>query len=80
MHEANRLKWSFAGLLEGTPVTVMVEGTAPGIHRLPYMKTDESGTLPVVNASAARAILEVGDEREETTRGAVVEFGGGTRD
>jgi len=80
VHEANRLKWSFAGLLEGTPVTVTVEGTAPGIHRLPYMKTDESGTLPVANASAARAILEVGHEREETTRGAVVEFGGGTRD
>jgi hypothetical protein len=80
VHEANRLKWSFAGLLEGTPVTVTVEGTAPGIHRLPYMKTDESGTLPVANASAARAILEVGDEREETERGAVVEFGGGTRD
>jgi hypothetical protein len=80
VQEANHLKWSFAGLLEGAQVCVTVEGTAPGIHRLPYMKTDESGTFPVANASAARAILKVSDEREETEHGAVVEFGGGTRD
>ena len=80
VQEEDRLKWSFAGLLDGTPVTVTVEGAAPGIHRLPYMKTDESGTFPVTNASGASAILKVGDEREETARGAVVEFGGGTRD
>jgi hypothetical protein len=80
VHEKNRLKWSFAGLLDGTPVTVTVEGAAPGIHRLPYMKTDESGTFAVTNASGASAILKVGDEREETARGAVVEFGGGTKD
>ena len=80
VQEKDRLKWSFAGLLDGTPVTVTVEGAAPGIHRLPYMKTDESGTFPVTNASGASAILKVGDEREETARGAVVEFGGGTKD
>jgi hypothetical protein len=79
-YEKNGLKWSFAGLLDGTPVSVTVEGAAPGIHRLPYMKTDESGTFPVTNASGASAILKVGDEREETAHGAVVEFGGGTKD
>ncbi len=80
VHEKGRLQWSFAGLLDGTPVTLTVEGAAPRIHRLPYMKTDESGTFPVTNASGASAILKVGDEREETARGAVVEFGGGTKD
>lgn len=80
VQEKDRLMWSFAGFLDGTPVTVTVEGAAPGIHRLPYMKTDESGTFPVTNASGASAILKVGDEREETARGAVVEFGGGTKD
>jgi len=80
VQEAIRLKWSFAGLLEQARVTVTVEGRAPGIHHLPYMKTDESGTFPVVNASGARAVLQVGDEREEVEHGAVVEFGGGTRD
>jgi hypothetical protein len=62
------------------PVNVTVEGTAPGIHCLPYVKTDESGTFPVANASAAGATLKVGDEREGTAHGAVVEFGGGTKD
>ncbi len=80
VQEADRLQWTFAGLLEETPVTVTVEGTAPGIHRLPYMKTDESGAFPVANASTANATLKVGDEREETVRGAVVEFGGATKD
>lgn len=80
VQEAIRLKWNFAGMLEQAPVTVTVEGTAPGIHHLPYMKTDESGTFPVANASGARAVLQVGDEREEVAHGAVVEFGGGTRD
>jgi hypothetical protein len=80
VQQANHLKWSFAGLLEGAPVSVTVEDAAPGIHRLPYMKTDESGAFPVANASSAGAILQVGDQREETARGAVVEFGGGTRD
>jgi len=80
LQEANRLKWSFAGVLGGAPVSVTVEGTAPGIHRLPYMKTDESGTFSVANASRAGALLMIGDEREETSSGAVVEFGGGTKE
>ena len=80
VREANRLKWSFAGVLGGTPVTVTVESSAPGIHRLPYMKTDESGTFPVANASAARATMRIGDKRVETSSGAVVEFGGGAKE
>ena len=44
------------------------------------LQEDESGTFPVANASTARAILKVSDEREKTEHGAVVEFGGRTRD
>ncbi len=79
LHEANRLRWSFAGVLEDTPVTIAVEGNSPGIHRLPYMKTDGAGTFLVANASAARATLDIGEERMETQSGAVVEFGGGAK-
>jgi hypothetical protein len=77
LQEANRLKWAFTGLLYGMPVSVTVEGTAPGIHRLPYTKTEGSGTFPVANASVARAIMKIGEESMETSCGAVVEFGGG---
>ncbi len=80
LRDAKRLKWSFAGVLEGTPVAVTVEGSAPGIHCLPYMKTDGSGTFPVSNASAARAQLSIGDEYLETASGAVVEFGGASKE
>jgi hypothetical protein len=79
IQEPGRMKWTFAGVLEGLPVTVTVEGAAPGIHRLPYTKTDGSGTFPVANASMARATLSIGEERLETSSGAVVEFGGKTR-
>ncbi|MGB7465394.1 MAG: hypothetical protein WBW14_21040, partial [Candidatus Acidiferrum sp.] len=44
------------------------------------LQEDESGTFPVANASTVRAILKVSDEREKTEHGAVVEFGGRTRD
>ena len=78
--EPNRLKWSFTGVLGGIPVIVTVEGNSPGIHRLPYMKTDESGTFPVANASLAGATMTVAGERVETRCGAVVEFGGETKE
>lgn len=76
LHEVIRLKWTFVGMTESKPVSVTVEGTSSGIHRLPYNKTDGSGTFPVANASMARAILKIGEETMETPSGAVVEFGG----
>jgi hypothetical protein len=62
------------------PVEVTVEGTTPGIHRLPYTKTAGSGSFPVANESAVRATLKIGEESMETSSGAVVEFGGETRE
>jgi hypothetical protein len=79
LQDANHLKWTFAGMWGEAPVTVTVEGPAPGIHRLPYARTDGSGSFPVANASAARATLKIGEESMETSSGAVVEFGGETK-
>ncbi len=79
--EGGHLKWAISGSAEGgVHVEATLEGNAPGIHRLPYAKTDGSGTFPVANASLARATLKV--ERTgkveilETDGGAVLEMGG----
>jgi hypothetical protein len=72
------LQWSFSGQLDdGSPIEAFIEGVAPGIHELPYTKTDGSGTFPVCNASLARAIVKLGRrETLETETGAVLEMGG----
>jgi hypothetical protein len=79
-HESHRLQWKFTALdAEGSPVEASIESVAPGIHVLPYLKTDCSGTFPVSNASLANARLRFGrNKREvlETIGGAVLEFGG----
>jgi len=73
-----RLLWTFSGQLDdGSPIEASVEGIAPGIHELPYTKTDGSGTFPVSNASLAHAIVKLGPgETLETEAGAVLEMGG----
>jgi len=72
------LHWNFSGQLDdGSPIEVSIEGVAPEVHELPYMKTDGSGTFPVSNASLARAIIKLGrSEALETETGAVLEMGG----
>jgi len=73
------LKWSFAASQRGLSIEASIEAAAPGIHRLPYVKTDCSGTFPVSNASLARATLRLGknlEEALETPFGAVLEMGG----
>ena len=58
--EGGRLKWMFSGTApNGRHIEATVEGTAPGIHRLPYAKTDGSATFPVANASFARASVKL---------------------
>ncbi|HET7105404.1 MAG TPA: hypothetical protein VFI38_01245 [Candidatus Acidoferrum sp.] len=72
------LHWNFSGQLHnGSPIEASVEGVAPGIHELPYTKTDGSGTFPVSNASLARASVTLhGSETLEIETGAVLEMGG----
>jgi hypothetical protein len=76
----DRLKWKFSGLdADGSPLEATIEASAPGIHELPYLKTDCSGTFPVSNASLAYAVVRCGKnggEALETNGGAVLEFGG----
>jgi hypothetical protein len=75
---AERLKWVLSGVADdGSRVDLTAEGVAPGIHRLPYTKTDGSGEFPVANASLARAVMKLGSgEILETDSGAVLEMGG----
>ncbi len=58
-----------------------VDGAGPSIHRLPYVKTDCSGSFEVTNNSLARAALRLERrgrlvETLETTTGAVLEMVG----
>ena len=73
-----QLQWSFSGQMDdGSPIEAHIVGTAPGVHELPYTRTDGSGTFPVSNASLARARIKLGQsEMLETEMGAVLEMGG----
>jgi hypothetical protein len=77
---SSHLKWEFGALdSDDAPVEATIEAHAPGIHELPYARTDCSGTFPVSNASLARAVLRFGkngSEFLETSGGAVLEMGG----
>jgi len=74
----NQLRWQFSGQLpDGSTLEALLECTSPGIHVLPYTKTDWSGTFPVSNASLARAVVGLGrGESFVTENGAVLEMGG----
>lgn len=78
--EASRLRWRFNALDEhGSSFEATIEAREPGIHVLPYLKTDCSGTFPVSNASFANAFVRCGkngSEILETMGGAVLELGG----
>ena len=79
--ETGRLRWVFSGTApNGRHIEATVEGCSPGIHRLPYTKTDGSGTFPVANASLAHARVKIETAGEveilETNGGAVLETGG----
>jgi len=67
----------FCRLDDGSPLEASIEGIAPGVHELPYTKTDGSGYFPVSNASLARATVKLGhSETLETETGAALEMGG----
>lgn len=77
VNDPSHLRWTLSGaLLDDSPLEVTVEAASPGIHRLPYAKTDCSGTFRVTNASSARAQARFGGEILETATGAVLEMGG----
>lgn len=80
--DPKNLEWvfrCFAG--SGLQLEVTVDGRGPGVHRLPYAKTDCTGNFCVVNnslASAAVCLEQRGSpaERLATTNGAALEMTG----
>jgi hypothetical protein len=76
------LIWNFrCTARSGGQLSVMADGGGPAAHRLPYLKTDCSGTFEVVNNSLARAEVlfdrpGASAEKLETANGAVLEMVG----
>ena len=73
------MQWKFQCDCRGEPrIEVTIDGSGPGIHRLPYLKTDCSGSFAVANNSLASASIVIEkakgqSERLETATGAVLE-------
>ncbi|HZQ70711.1 MAG TPA: hypothetical protein VFA68_19445 [Terriglobales bacterium] len=79
--DRDQLQWNFQGVSrDGSKIEVSVDGRGISTRRLPYFKTDGSGSFEVANNSMANASLrfQAGARTEElqTTGGAVLEMGG----
>jgi len=75
------MQWSFQGKGNGLTIDAAIDGRGSSLHRLPYLKTDCSGTFEVSNNSLASASLLIEKrngymERLECTGGAVLEMVG----
>lgn len=76
------MQWNFrCAIRNGISLQATIDGHGHGVHRLPYMKTDCSGTFEVANNSLASAKLYLQGqgfpaERLETEGGAVLEVVG----
>jgi hypothetical protein len=76
------MRWKFQCVARsGFRLDAEIDGSGPGVHRLPYLKTDCSGSFEVTNnslASASLLIEETGrpSEKLQTTTGAVLEMVG----
>jgi hypothetical protein len=82
--EMNRddMQWRFrCASRNGMELEAALDGRGPSVHRLPYVKTDCSGSFEVRNNSLASASLLVKmrgqpDARLDTKTGAVLEIVG----
>jgi len=76
------LQWEFRCVArDGLQMNVALDGRGSNLHRLPYLKTDCTGSFEVSNNSLARAAVQVlqpggSIEKFETTTGAVLEMAG----
>jgi hypothetical protein len=74
--------WSFrCSTKDGFRLEGAIDGAGPSIHRLPYVKTDCTGSFEVANNSLAKAVLRLERrgrpvETLETSTGAVLEMVG----
>jgi hypothetical protein len=80
--DSNEFGWNFrCSTKDGFRLEAALDGAGPSIHRLPYVKTDCSGSFEVVNNSLAKAVLRLERpgrpvETLETSTGAVLEMVG----
>ena len=75
------MQWKFAAAQNGIRLQATIDGRGRSVHRLPYVKTDCSGTFEVANNSLATASVLLQrqgkpEETLETTGGAVLEIVG----
>jgi hypothetical protein len=77
--DRDNMQWKFhCAARNGLRLEAAIDGRGPSVHRLPYIKTDCSGSFEVMNNSLASAslLLESTDrtqERFDTATGAVLE-------
>ena len=81
LRDQQALVWNFAASSGEGSALVSVEGGGPSLHRLPYVKTDCTGTFEVSNNSRARALIRLdlrscGEQQLVTEDGAVLEMTG----
>ena len=82
LHPAGAMQWNFhCSGKDGLQLEAAIDGRGPGVHRLPYVKTNCSGTFDVLNNSLASVAMRLrlpGGQVEElqTQHGAVLEFAG----
>jgi hypothetical protein len=80
--DSEMMQWNFqCHERGGLKIEAAIDGGGPGVHRLPYVKTNCSGTFEVANNSlaAASVLVQTPDgtaERLETSTGAVLEMVG----
>ena len=80
--DPDELGWNFrCSTKDGLRLEAEIDGAGPSIHRLPYVKTDCTGSFEVANNSLARAVLRLEQRGKpveilETSIGAVLEMVG----
>jgi hypothetical protein len=83
--DPKELAWNFRCSLsqskEGLELEATIDGAGPSVHRLPYLKTNCTGSFEVANNSLARAVLRLERQNRlvevlETSSGAVLEMVG----
>jgi hypothetical protein len=81
--EQEPLSWKFrCSTKDGLQLEAAIDGAASSLHRLPYLKTNCSGSFEVMNNSLSKATLRLERrgtllETLETSSGAVLEMVGG---
>jgi len=81
--DSSPFQWGFHGTArDGLQMEAQFSGSLTSAHRLPYFKTDCSGSFDVLNNSLAQAVVQLQRggtalEKFQTSTGAVLEMAGG---